>query len=252
LVAPSVVAVSAIGIWLAISDLVLEPDRQFLLPPPQDVVREGLLDGQHRSQILHGLWATTKVSVTGLVLAIVIGTLLALLMSMSRVIEYSIFPYAVVLQTIPVLAMVPLLGFWFGFDFSSRVLVCVLISIFPIITNTLFGLKSVDAGLRDLFTLYRGSRRDRLFRLQVPAALPAALTGCKIASGLAVIGAIVADFFFRQGEPGIGRLIDIYRMRLETELLITALVFSSLLGLVLFLFFDRLAERVARGRTARR
>jgi NitT/TauT family transport system permease protein len=127
-----------------------------------------------------------------------------------------------------------LIGFWFGFDFTSRVLVCVLIAIFPIIANTLFGLRSVDRALNELFTLYGANRCTRLWKLQLPGALPAILAGLRIAGGLAVIGAIVGDFFFRHGSPGIGRLIDVYSSRLQTEQLVTAVVFSSLLGLALF------------------
>jgi NitT/TauT family transport system permease protein len=127
-------------------------------------------------------------------------------------------------------------------------IVCVLVSLFPLITNTLYGLKSVESGHHDLFTLLRASRWQRLLHLELPAALPAILTGCKISAGLAVIGSIVADFFFRQGDPGIGRLIDIYRQRLATEQLMTALLLSSLLGLLLFSVFEVLARIVDRYR----
>src|ERR1043166_9084417 len=127
-----------------------------------------------------------------------------------------------VLQTISLLALVPLVGFWFQFGFSSRVLVCVLISLFPIITNTLFGLKSTAQAHHDLFTLQHATRIQRLLKLQLPGALPAILSGWRIAAGLSVVGAIVGDFFFRQGEPGIGRLIDDYRARLQSEQLFAA------------------------------
>ena len=94
----------------------------------------------------------------GLAIAIVLGMLFAMLMSQAKWIERSLYPYAVVLQTIPILALVPLIGFWFDFNFRSRVIVCVLIAIFPIITNTLFGLLSADQGQHDLFTLHGASR----------------------------------------------------------------------------------------------
>ena len=127
-------------------------------------------------------------------------------MSQAKWVERSLFPYAVVLQTIPILALVPLIGFWFDFNFRSRVIVCVLIAIFPIINNTLFGLLSADQGQHDLFTLHDSSRFTRLWRLQLPAGMPAIFSGFRISAGLAVIGAIVGDFFFRQGDPGIGKL----------------------------------------------
>jgi NitT/TauT family transport system permease protein len=249
-VAPCAVFAFVVATWSFASHVLLDPDRRFLLPPPEAVVEKGVLGGTDFAEMLQGLASTAWVALVGLVLAIAIGVVVAVLMSQARWIEYSIYPYAIVLQTIPILAIVPLLGFWFGFDFQSRVIVCVLVSLFPMITNTLYGLKSVDAGHHDLFTLIGASRWQRLFSLQLPAALPAMLTGCKISAGLAVIGSIVADFFFRQGDPGIGRLIDIYRQRLATEQLMTALVLSSLLGLVLFYAFDLLGHLVDRWRGA--
>jgi len=163
-------------------------------------------------------------------------------MIQARWIEWSIYPWAVVLQTIPILAIVPLIGFWFQFGFSSRVLVCVLISLFPIITNTLFGLHSTDQLQHDLFTLSHATPLPRLLKLLLPAALPAIVSGWRIAAGLSVVGAIVGDFFFRQGEPGIGRLIDDYRARLQSEQLFAAVALSSLLGLVVFWAFGFLGR----------
>jgi NitT/TauT family transport system permease protein len=122
--------------------------------------------------------------------------------------------------------------------------VCVIISLFPIITNTLFGLKSAERGLHDLFTLCRAGRRVRLLRLQFPAALPAVFTGLRISAGLSVIGAIVGDYFFRQGEPGIGRLLDNFSKNLQSEQLFAAVALSSMLGLAVFCVFGWLAKRM--------
>jgi NitT/TauT family transport system permease protein len=251
LLAPVVTFVVAMLGWSLTSLLLLDPSRRFLLPPPHRVLAEGVLNGEHLGEIIRALGSTTEVALMGLALSMLIGVSLGIVMNQARWLEYSIYPYAVVLQTIPILAMVPLLGFWFGFDRPSRVIVCVLVSLFPMITNTLLGLKSIDDSQRDLFRLYRASRWQRLRYLELPAALPSIITGFKISGGLAVIGAIVADFFFRQGEPGIGRLIDIYRQRLATEQLMTSLFMSSLLGLLLFFVFDAIERRVARGRSAR-
>ncbi|MCW2641332.1 MAG: nitrate transporter permease [Dactylosporangium sp.] len=248
-VAPVVVLGLVLAGWTFTSQVLLTPDNRFLLPPPQDVLRNGLLDPFAREQILPALWSTTQVALVGLGVSIVLGVALGILMSQARWLEFSLYPYAVLLQTIPILAVVPLLGFWFGYDFNSRVLVCVLVSSFPLITNTLFGLRSVEPGLHDLFTLHHASRWQRLVRLQLPAALPAILTGMKISAGLSVIGAIIADFFFRQGEAGIGRLIDVYRQQLATEKLLSALCLSSLVGLVLFWCFDLLGTWIQRRRT---
>jgi len=248
--APLLTLVLVVAGWLFVSYQVLDPARRFLLPPPQDVLLHGLFDTDSLGELLPALWSTTQVALVGLAISIAVGVALGIVMSQARWLEYSLYPYAIVLQTIPILAIVPLLGFWFGFDFTSRVIVCVLVSLFPIITNTLFGLTSVDTGHHELFSLHGATRRQRLVRLQLPAALPAILTGCKISAGLSVIGAIIADYFFRQGDPGIGRLIDIYRQRLQTEGLLSALVLSSVVGLVLFWSFDLLDRRVRRRRTA--
>jgi NitT/TauT family transport system permease protein len=243
---PLGVAALVLGIWNAFSYVILKEDQRFLMPPPHKVVQVGFLDTENLTEILHGLWSTTQVAIVGLAISIVLGTLLAVAMSQARWVERSIYPYAVVLQTIPIIALVPLIGFWFEFNFRSRVIVCVLISLFPIITNTLFGLKSADRQLHDLFTLHGAGRTTRLRKLMLPAALPAVFTGFRISAGLSVIGAIVGDFFFRQGEPGIGRLLDVYRNRLESEELFTAIFFSSLLGLVVFWGFGFLANRLLR------
>jgi NitT/TauT family transport system permease protein len=242
ILAPLAVFALVIGVWLFISYVLLEPRRRFLMPPPQDVIRIGFFDARNLNEILGALWSTSQVAVAGLLVSIAIGTIVPVVMIQARWIEWSLYPWAVVLQTIPILAIVPLIGFWFQFGFSSRVLVCVLISLFPIVTNTLFGLKSTDQAQHDLFTLQRANRLQRLLKLQLPGALPAIVSGWRIAAGLSVVGAIVGDFFFRQGDPGIGRLIDDYRARLQSEQLFAAVGVSSLLGLLVFWGFGLLGR----------
>jgi NitT/TauT family transport system permease protein len=241
-VAPVVVFFVVIGVWYYISYVLLDPSRRFLMPPPQSVVEVGFLTWGNLSQILQALWSTTQVALVGLAISMIIGTLLAVAMSQARWIESALFPWAVVLQTIPILAIVPLIGFWFQYGFASRVLICVLISLFPITTNTLFGLKSVDRSHHDLFSLQHATRFQRLVKLQFPSALPAIVTGWRISAGLSVVGAIVGDFFFRQGDPGIGRLIDDFLGELETQQLFAAVIVSSLLGLAVFWLFGLLGR----------
>jgi NitT/TauT family transport system permease protein len=241
---PFAVFLAMIGVWYGVSYLLLDADRRFLLPPPHAVVKVAFLDPASRAELMAALWLSARVAFVGLAVAIVIGVALAVAMSQARWIERSLYPYAVMTQTIPVLAMVPLVGLWFGYSFPSRTLVVVLFAIFPIIANTLFGLRSVQPEHHDLFTLHGASRRARLWKLQFQAALPAIFTGLRIAAGLAVIGAIVGDFFFRQGTPGIGILIDRYQSRLQSEQMVAAIQLSSLLGIVVFWFFGFLAQRV--------
>lgn len=241
---PLAVLVLVLSGWYAVTYLVLEPRLQFLLPPPHAVLTEGLLDPRVLARMGEAVARTVQVAAAGLAIAVVLGTAWAVAMSQARWVERSLFPYAVVLQTIPILALVPLIGFWFGFGFTSRVIVCVLISLFPIVANTLFGLQSVDRAHHDLFTLHGVGRWTRLVKLQLPAALPAVFAGLRIAAGLSVIGAIVGDLFFKQGEPGIGILIDNYRARLQSPELFAAIIVASLVGVVVFLLFGWLGRRV--------
>jgi NitT/TauT family transport system permease protein len=241
---PLAVFAVVIAIWYFVSDVILDPSRRFLLPEPHEVINVGFLDQRNLTDLLQGLKLTTEVALLGLGIAMVLGVAAALLMSQARWLELSLYPWAVVLQTIPILALVPLIGFWLGFGLDSRVVVCVLIALFPIIANTLFGLQSAEAGLRDLFTLHGVGRLTRLRKLLIPASLPAMFAGFRIAAGLSVIGAIVGDFFFKQGDPGLGILIEVYRSRLESERMFAAIILSSLLGIAVFLLFGWLGRRI--------
>ena len=244
---PAAVFAVSLAVWYGVSYLLLDSRRRFLVPPPHDVIQVSFLDPFNLRELLGALWLSTRVAFTGLAIAIILGLALAVAMNRAKWIERSLYPYAVLTQTIPILAMVPLFGFWFGFGAFSRVLVVVLFAIFPIVANTLFGLQSVDQEHHDLFTLHGAGRGTRLWKLEFPTALPSIFTGLRIAAGLAVIGAIVADFFFKQGDPGIGILIDRYQSRLQSEQMVGAIILSSLLGIVVFWFFGFLAHRVVGG-----
>ena len=235
-----------VGVVYFASYVILSPSRQFLLPPPHDIVKNGFFDEQHRNEQLDALWDTAKVSLVGLAIAFLLGALTAILMSQAKWVERSLYPYAVIVQVTPILAIVPLIALWFGYDFQARVVVCVLIAIFPIITNTLYGLVTVDQNLHDLFTLHGGGRLKRMLKLQLPHAVPHIFVGLRVSAGLSVIGAIVGEFFFRQGTPGLGRLLDVYRAYLQTDLLMSALLFCVLLGLASFWVVGLIGRRLTR------
>lgn len=256
-VAPVVVFAIFVTIWYLLSwrflpillgrgsgPEVAERLRNTLLPYPAEVVSVAFLNPANLAELLAGLWLDVRLALGGLAISILIGVSTAIAMSQAKWVERSFYPYAILVQTVPILALVPLIGLWFGFGFGARMLVVVIISIFPIITNTLFGLKSVDQGLHDLFSLHTDSRLTRLWRLQIPASLPAMFTGFQISAGLSVIGAIVGDFFFGRGTPGLGNLIDKYVARLRGEELFGALVFSTALGLAGFIMFGWLRTRL--------
>lgn len=239
---PIVMGLVVIGLWYFVSYVLLDEGRRFLLSPPHDVVSEGFLSWDNFSEILAGLWSSTRVALIGLSISIVIGFALAIVMSQTKLLERALYPYLVMLQAIPILAIVPLISFWWGTGQRSRIVVCVLISLFPIIVNTLFGLQSAERGMHDLFTLHHANRFVRLRKLMFPAALPAIFAGLRISAGLSVIGAIVGDFFFARGDIGIGQLLRRYASQLESEMLLAAVVMSSALGVAVFLFFGWLQQ----------
>jgi len=241
-VPPVIVFIVILAIWYFVSYVLLDPARSFLVPAPHVIIEEAFLDPKVLGDIMGALGRSAGVALTGLAIAIVIGFVWAVAMSQARWIERSLFPYAVILQCIPILALVPLIGFWFGFDFPARVIVCVMISLFPIVSNTLFGLQSVDKGQRELFQLQKASRWTVLQKLEFPAALPAIFAGMRISAGLAVVGAIVGDFFFRRGEPGLGSLISNYQSRVQGPELFAAIIVASLFGVVVFLVFGWLGK----------
>ena len=244
---PLVTLVAFLGGWYFVSYGLLTADRRFLLPPPHAVVQVAYLDSLNRTDILRALWLSTWIAALGLLISIVIGMAVGIAMSQARWVERSLYPYAVILQCVPTLAMVPVIGFWFDFGLLSRLIVTVLIALFPVISSTLFGLQSAERGQHELFTLHHASRRTRLWRLQLPAALPAMLTGFQVAATLAVVGSVVGDFFFKQGDAGIGVLIDLYRARLQSEQLLGAALAASLLGVLAFWSFGVLNRVVTSG-----
>ena len=242
--APLGLLIVMIGGWYVFTYEVLAPHRRFLLPPLHQVWTRSFVDGGTRSELLVGLWVTTKTSMVGLVAATVLGILFAIVMSQARWIERSFYPWAVLIQTIPILAIVPLVALWFGVGFWSRVLVAVMISLFPILANTLFGLQSASEEQVDLFEMHGAGRWKRLVKLDFPASVPALFTGLRISAGLAVIGTIVGEFFFRSGDRGLGQLIEFHRATNDTAEMFGAVILSSMLSIAVFTFIGRLGDRL--------
>lgn len=234
-----------LGVWLFVSYVLLTPERrQILVPPPQDVLTRSLLDWSRLRPMLRALLLDVQISMLGLLIACVLGVAAAIVMSQSSWLERGLYPFAIVLQTVPILAIVPLIGLWFSYGFAGRIVVCVIIAVFPMIANTLFGIHSVERGAHDLFTLNRASRWQRLVKLQLPAALPSMFAGLRISAGLSVIGALVGDFFFVQGQPGLGTLLSVYISRVSSTDLFAAIMLSSLYGIVIFSLFTALTGLV--------
>ncbi len=225
--------------------------RRNALPYPHTVITDGFLPFWDETNgfrpILGYMWPTAKVTLTGLAISIVLGVSIAIIMNLSKGMERALFPYAVILQTVPILAITPLLTQLFGDEIGVRLVVVVLIAIFPVITNTLFGLQSTDRMHHDLFSLNDVSRWTRLRKLELPSALPAMMAGIRIASGGAVIGAIVADFFFNQGEKGIGYYIRNKQQRAANRPeMFAGTITASMFGVVMFLIVGAITARAIR------
>lgn len=257
LVGPLAIFSLFIAFWYFTHHVLMSKPKQPLVPVPHDVIDQSFLTwnierggasgsrtGGGLFPLLEGLWSSVQVAGLGLFIAIVLGFVLATLMSQAKWVQNSLWPFLIALQAMPILAFVPLIGTVIGFNFKARVMVCVIIAIFPIVANTLFGLLSVDKGYHELMSLNGASRLTRLFKLQYPAAMPSIFTGLQISAGLSVVGAVVGDFFFRQGEPGLGRMINLYQNSTEYEQMYGAVVMSALLGIVVFVMFGWLGRRV--------
>jgi len=253
LLPPTIMLAIFIGIWYLYSTLAFEQafQRRNALPYPHEVIQDGFLplwdERQGMREILGYMWPTVKVTLLGLAISIVIGVCIAIVMNMSKYMERAIFPYAVVAQTVPILAITPLLTQVFGDRLGVRLAVVFLIAVFPIITNTLFGLQSTDRLHHDLFTLNGVNRWTRLWKLELPSSIPALMTGVRIATGLAVIGAIVADFFFNQGDKGIGYFIRVRQQAAaDRPDMLAGTITASLFGVLMFLIAGAITHRAIR------
>ncbi len=229
--APALVALAALAAW---QGLVVAYDiPPYLVPSPAAVLATLVAD---RALLLDSLGVTLGVALTALAIAVLLGVLVALLFVQSRWIEMSLFPYAVLLQVTPIVAIAPLIIIWVKDTRIALVICAVVVAIFPIVSNTTLGLRSVDPGLLDLFRLCRASRGQVLWRLRVPSALPYFFGGLRISSGLALIGAVVAEFVAGTGGQGAGLAYQILLAGIQLNIprLFAALALIAAAGVALF------------------
>jgi NitT/TauT family transport system permease protein len=212
----------------------------YVLPAPSAIAR-ALSD--NFTSLMASLFSTLKVTLEGFAAALIAGVAFAIAFSQSRTIERALYPYAVVLQVTPVVAIAPLILIWVGFEHidAALALIAALVAFFPILSNTSQGLKSADFNLVDLMRLYGASRWQILWRLRLPTALPHLLGAMKIAGGLSLIGAVVAEFVAGSGTAtGLAWRIVEAGNRLEIATLFAALLLLALLGIALFAAFSLL------------
>ncbi|GGG36523.1 ABC transporter permease [Chelatococcus composti] len=235
---PVAILVLALAGWEAVVQINEIPP--YILPAPSQIAATLVKDWP----VLFGsLLVTLRITFLALFAAVVGGVLLAILFAQSRWIELSFFPFAVILQVTPIVAIAPLLLIYL--EPGTAVLVCAfLVAFFPILSNTALGLASADHNLRDLFDLYGASRFKQLVYLRLPAALPYFLGGLRIGGGLALIGAIVAEIAAGTAGQGSGLAFRIIESgyRLNVPRMFAALFLISVAGILIFLIFTALSH----------
>lgn len=240
LVAPPLVA-AAIGLalWELASRALAIPS--YLLPPPSAVVRAGFSEIE---LLRSASFTTAAAALVGFAASGVIGVAIALVLASSRLVERGLYPYAIVLQTVPIVAIAPILVLWCGVGSRAVAASAFIVSVFPVITNALAGVRAVDPALRDLFRLYGASRAQVFWKLELSHAAPQIAAGLRIACGLSVIGAIVGEFVagFSEGSPGLGIVIMTAYRQLRTDLLFAAVGCSTLVGMAMLGFVSAVAR----------
>ena len=242
-VAPILMGLAMLALWEAIVRVGAIPP--YILPGPILVAKTLVADW---STLWPALLVTMQITLEALLAAVVVGVLLAILFSLSRWVELSLFPYAIILQVTPIVAIAPLIIAWVD-DVHVSLLICAwLVAFFPILSNTVLGLRSVDRNLLDLFGLYGAGRWRTLVDLRLPAALPYFLGGLRISGGLALIGAVVAEFVAGSGgrESGLAWRILESGYQLKIPRMFAALVLISLAGIAIYLMLSLLSHLLLR------
>ena len=227
------VVMIALGVWAW--DLVVRVNEipHFILPGPGRVWSTLVAD---LPILLGALWVTLSITAMALLVAVVGGAGLAILFKQSRLMEMSLYPYAVILQVTPIVAIAPLIFIYVESRLAGLLICAWLVAFFPVLSNTTLGLNSADHNLRDLFKIYGASRWQRLRLLELPSALPYFLGGLRIAGGLALIGAVVAEYVAGTGGIGSGLAFTILEAgyRLNISRMFAALLLIAVTGIIIY------------------
>jgi NitT/TauT family transport system permease protein len=240
--APAALILLLLAGWEAACRLTGVP--AYFLPPPSKVM---LAAASGLTVLVPAAWNTLSVALVALVLAAAAALALALLVGLSPLLERAVRPLASALQVTPVVAVAPLILIWAGIDHPERAVIAlaVLVAFFPIFSGTVTGLRSADPDLERLFDLYGASRLERVLRLRLPAAVPFLMEGLKVGAGLAIIGAVVAEFAAGAAgrETGLASRILEASFRTEIPKMFAALTLVSGVGILIHVLFDTLARR---------
>lgn len=224
--------------WVVVQEWV----ASYLLPSPTQIFETTV---ELWPEIYAATLSTAHAIAWGLGWSIVTGVTLALLFFAIPLARRAILPFCIFFQTVPIISIAPLLVIWFGFGQPTVRASAFIVSLFPILANTLTGLQETDPHLKELFKLYRPSPWQLIFKLQIPSAIPYILTGIKISAGLSVIGAIVGEFI---AGGGLGSLIDAARTQQRVDLVFSGVVMSSVLALLLVFIIEVVSRLLLRGR----
>jgi len=211
---------------------------KYILPAPTDIFTSFLLN---YSDLLRSTFITFRITFFAFMIASLLAIFIAILFSQSKIIELSLYPIAVIFQVTPVVAIAPLILIWVGLDNAefAILILAIIVAFFPVLANTNLGIRSVEKNLSELFSLYEANRFQRLFKLQLPYALPFILTGMKTSIGLALIGSVVAEFVAGSGtSTGLAWRIIEAGNRLDVPKLFAALILLVVLGVILFLIMS--------------
>jgi NitT/TauT family transport system permease protein len=228
--------VATLAAWEILTRIFQVP--AFILPAPSAIFLEAV--NRYPLYLYHS-WVTFYEMVVGFLLAAVVGVFLAVVIVYSRIIRNMIYPQIVVLQIVPKVAIAPLLLIWAGYGMTSKILLALLISFFPIVVNMVTGLVAIEAELLELCRILQSGRWQEFYKVRLPNALPYLFSSLKVASTLSVIGAVIGEFV--GGNEGLGHLIIIANTELRTSMSFVALFALSILGFLLYGFVI-LAERV--------
>ncbi|UYN95632.1 MAG: ABC transporter permease [Enhydrobacter sp.] len=242
-VAPLIVGVAVLGLWEAsVRHAGIPP---YILPGPWLIAKTLVADW---GTLSGSLWVTLEITGLALAAAVVVGGLLAILFAQSRWLELSLFPYAIILQVTPIVAIAPLIIIWVNDTLFSLLICAWIVAFFPILSNTILGLNSADRNLVDLFRLYDASRWQTLRYLRLPAALPYFLAGLRISGGLALIGAVVAEFVAGTGGTASGLAFRILEAgyQLKIPRMFAALALVSMAGIAIFLLLNLISHLALR------
>jgi NitT/TauT family transport system permease protein len=239
------VAVLALGVWLWDRAVVWNEIPHYILPGPGLVLQTLVKDWP---LLFDAFLVTAQITLMALAVAVIGGVGLAVLFTQSRWAEMSFYPYAVILQVTPVVSIAPLIFIYVDNRLAGLLLCAWIVAFFPILANTTLGLKSADSNLRDLMTIYRASRWQRLRYLQLPTALPYFLSGLRIAGGLSLIGAVVAEYVAGTGGIGSGLAFRILEAgyRLNIPRMFAALLLIAVTGVVIFAGLSLLSHMLLR------